>query len=61
VNVLAADKSDLSACVTGQWGKWSEDTEHRLVEASVVWIFGLLALALLTTHLYLVATTKGAT
>jgi hypothetical protein len=59
VNVLAADKSDLSACATGQWGKWSEDTQHRLVEASVVWIFGLLALALLTTHLWLVAMAKG--
>ena len=60
VNVLAADKSDLSACATGQWGKWSEDTERRLEETSAVWIFGLLALALLTTHLWLVATGKGA-
>jgi hypothetical protein len=60
VNVLVADKSDLSACATGQWGKWSEDTERRLEEASAVWIFGLLALALLATHLYLVATGKGA-
>jgi hypothetical protein len=59
VNALAADKSDLSACATGQWGRWSEDTERRLEEASAVWIFGLLALALLTTHLYLVATAKG--
>jgi hypothetical protein len=59
VNALAADKSDLSACASGQWGKWSEDTELRLEEASAVWIFGLLALALLTTHLYLVATAKG--
>ena len=60
VNVLAADKSDLSACATGKWGAWSEDTERRLAEASLVWIFGLLALGLLTTHLYLVATGKGA-
>ena len=59
VNVLAADKSDLSACASGQWGKWSEDTERRLEETSAVWIIGLLALALLTTHLYLVATAKG--
>jgi hypothetical protein len=59
VNALAADESDLSACGTGQWGKWSEDTEQRLEEASAMWIFGLLALALLATHLYLVATTKG--
>jgi Aerotolerance regulator N-terminal len=59
VNALTADKSDLSACATGQWGKWSEDTERRLEETSAVWIFGLLALALLTAHLYLVATAKG--
>jgi hypothetical protein len=59
VNALAADESDLSACATGQWGKWSEDTERRLEETSAVWIFGLLALAFLTAHLYLVATAKG--
>jgi hypothetical protein len=61
VNVLTADKSDLSACVTGHWGQWSEETERRLEESSAVWIFGLLALALLTTHLYLVAMSKGTT
>jgi hypothetical protein len=59
VNLLAADKSDLSACASGQWGKWSEDTERRLEETSAVWIFGLLALALLAAHLYLVALGKG--
>lgn len=59
VNLLAADKSDLSACASGQWGKWSEDTERRLEETSAVWIFGLAALGLLSTHLYLVATAKG--
>ena len=59
VNVLAADKSDLSACATGHWGKWSEDTGQRLEETSAVWIFGLLALGLLCAHLYLVATAKG--
>ena len=59
VNALAADESDLSACASGQWGKWSEDTERRLEETSAVWIFGLLALALLTAHLYLVAKAKG--
>jgi Aerotolerance regulator N-terminal len=58
VNVLAADKSDLSACATGQWGRWSEDTERRLEEASAVWIFGLLAAGLLSAHLYLIAQNK---
>jgi hypothetical protein len=60
VNVLTADKSDLSACASGQWGQWSEDTERRLEEASAVWIFGLLSLGLLCAHLFLVATGKGA-
>ena len=60
VNAIAADESDLSAAVTGKWGAWSEDTERRMAEASAVWMFGLLALALLGTHLWLVATAKGA-
>lgn len=60
VNVLTADKSDLSACASGQWGRWSEDTERRMEETSAVWVFGLFALGLLAVHLYLVATTKGA-
>ena len=60
VNILAADKSDLSACASGQWGKWSEDTERRLEQTSAVWVFGLLALALLAAHLFIVATAKGA-
>jgi hypothetical protein len=59
VNVLAADKSDLSTCASGRWGKWSEDSQKRMAEASGVWLFGLLALAVLSTHLYLAATTKG--
>lgn len=60
VNAIAADESDLSANLTSQWGKWSEDTQRRLEEASAVWIFGLLAAALLSAHLYLIATAKGA-
>ena len=59
VNTLTADESDLSANVTAHWGKWSEDTQRRLEEASAVWIFGLLAAALLAAHLYLIATSKG--
>jgi hypothetical protein len=59
VNALAADRSDLSECASGQWGKWSEDAAGRFEEAPVVWIFGLLALACLTAHMYLVAGAKG--
>ncbi len=60
VNAMTADESDLSANATSQWGQWSEDTQRRLEEASAVWIFGLLAAALLATHLYLIASGKGA-
>ncbi|HEU6447771.1 MAG TPA: VWA domain-containing protein [Verrucomicrobiae bacterium] len=59
VNALAADESDLAQCANGQFGKWSEDTDRRLEEASAVWIVGLLALALLATHLYLIANGRG--
>lgn len=59
VNVLSADKSDLSACTTGSWGVWNESVEHRMEEASVAWLFGLLATGLLASHLYLVFAAKG--
>jgi hypothetical protein len=59
VNALAADESDLSRCATGQWGNWSNDPAERLAETSAVWIFGLLALAFLAGHMYLVASARG--
>jgi hypothetical protein len=59
VNLLSADESDLSACASGHWGAWGEAAEVRLEETSVVWIFGLLALAMLWTHLLLLAGGKG--
>ena len=59
VNILAADKSDLSACASGQWGRWSEDVERRMEDTSAVWLLGLLALAALAAHLYLVTAAKG--
>ncbi|HSY17447.1 MAG TPA: hypothetical protein VK815_03895, partial [Candidatus Acidoferrales bacterium] len=61
VNAIAADESDLSACASGQWGRWDDHAERRLEDASLVWIFALLALGLLTLHLYLVKTAKGGT
>jgi hypothetical protein len=60
VNPLVADESDLSNCATGRWGQWSEPVGLQMQEASVVWVFGLLALGLLTLHLWLIASGKGA-
>ena len=59
VNALAADASDLSASTTGQWGRWSDDAAQRFEEASATWILGLLALAFLATHLWLLTTAKA--
>jgi hypothetical protein len=59
VNPLAAEESDLSACITGQWGEWREDAEQRFEERSVVWMIGLLALAVMVAHLGLIAVGKG--
>ncbi|HUE35817.1 MAG TPA: BatA domain-containing protein [Candidatus Acidoferrum sp.] len=59
VNALAANESDLSQCTGGQWGQWSDNVGQRFEEASAVWIFGLLALAFLTAHLWLITATKG--
>jgi hypothetical protein len=58
-NPLSADESDLSTCATGQWGAWDESTEFRLEETSAAWILGLLALALLAGHLFLLSGAKG--
>jgi hypothetical protein len=59
VNLLAGDESDLSKCASGTWGKWSEDTERRFEETSVLWAFALGALAIMTTHMFLVAKGRG--
>jgi Aerotolerance regulator N-terminal len=59
VNALSVDASDLSPCTTGQWGRWSDDVAQRFEEASATWILGLLALAFLATHLWLLTTAKG--
>jgi hypothetical protein len=59
VNPLAAEESDLSGRVTGQWGKWSAENETRYAESSVAWLFALAALALLVAHLYLIAKQRG--
>ncbi|HEX3626416.1 MAG TPA: VWA domain-containing protein [Verrucomicrobiae bacterium] len=59
VNALAADESNLTGCTSGQWGNWSNDPGQRLAKSSAVWIFGLLALAFLAGHMYLVTAARG--
>ncbi len=59
VNALAADESNISRAMSQQWGRWGDETERRIEDTSAVWLLGLLALALLTLHLYLLKTLKG--
>lgn len=58
VNALSANESDLSGCSSGKWGQWKTDDRPRFEEASAVWIFGLLALALMAAHMYLIASAR---
>ena len=59
VNPLAADESDLQACVSGQWGNWEAGVEHRYEQSPMAWLFALGALGLLTAHLWFLAAGKG--
>ena len=59
VNVLAADESNLQSRRSGQWGAWKSDPEQRYEQSPMAWIFALVALGILTAHLWLVSTGKG--
>jgi len=59
VNPLAADESDLQACVTGQWGNWEAGAENRYEQSPMAWLFALAALALLTAHLWFLSAGKA--
>lgn len=51
---LNRDESDLRACATGRWGRWSAG-ETSWTERSVAWLLLVLALAMLSLHLVLVS------
>jgi hypothetical protein len=55
VNALSANESDLTSCVSGRWGDWLDETSLRLEYQSIAWILLLLAAAIATLHLLLVA------
>jgi hypothetical protein len=59
VNALSRDESDLSACATGRWGDWLDETTLRLEYQSVDWALLVMVLAVLTLHLFLVASGAG--
>jgi hypothetical protein len=53
VSVQSPAESNLMECVTGRWGEWAEDTDAPPGLVSLTWILCLLAIAVLTVHLYL--------
>ncbi len=55
VNALCRDESDLRDCATGRWGDWLDDTSVRLEYQSISWIVLLLALGVMSLHLFLVS------
>jgi len=54
-NVLDRNESNLSTRSAGQWGDWTESPTFRWEYSSLAWLFGLLAAACLTAHLYFVS------
>ncbi|QNN21244.1 hypothetical protein HED60_02830 [Planctomycetales bacterium ZRK34] len=54
-NVLDREESDLSPRGAGQWGDWAQAAVFSWEYQSVAWVFGLIAAALMTGHLYLVS------
>jgi hypothetical protein len=59
LNALSRDESDLTGCVSGRWGDWLDETSLRLEYQAVDWLLLLLAVAVVTLHLYLVARESG--
>jgi hypothetical protein len=55
VNALSRDESDLRECASGRWGDWLDEASMRLEYRSVAWILLLLALGVVTIHLFLVS------
>ncbi|MGE0083644.1 MAG: BatA domain-containing protein [Desulfococcaceae bacterium] len=51
VNFFSPEESDLSGCVSGQWGNWNDSESLRSDSLPLAWIFLLLALAGLAVHL----------
>jgi hypothetical protein len=54
VNTLNREESDLSGCVTGRWGEWTEPAGDFLETRGYAWILLLLAGVVLTVHLLLI-------
>jgi hypothetical protein len=59
VNALNREESDLSRCVSGQWGEWTDERGHGLEARSIAWALVLLAALVLTVHLMLVGRKSG--
>lgn len=53
VNLLSAEESNLARQVTGRWGQWKDVRSIQYEYESVLWIFLILALLVLTWHLIL--------
>jgi hypothetical protein len=57
-SALNREESDLTTCVTGRWGSWLDDGASAPAYQGLAWLLLLVALAVLTVHLWLA--TRGA-
>jgi hypothetical protein len=54
-NTVSRDESDLSGCRSGRWGNWGTSETYKDRQIALSWVFLLAALAVMTTHMAVVA------
>ena len=54
-NAVSRDESDLAECQSGRWGNWTASETYQDRQVSLSWIFMLAAMAVMATHLAVVA------
>ena len=50
-NAISRGESDLSGCQSGRWGSWSDSDTYQDRQASLSWIFLLVAMGAMVAHM----------
>jgi hypothetical protein len=58
-NTVSRDESDLTDCASGRWGNWNQSPTYQDWQASLSWIFMLVALAAMAAHMAVVVKSSG--
>jgi hypothetical protein len=58
-NAVSRDESDLAGCQSGRWGNWGDSETYQDRQASLSWIFLLVAMAAMAAHMAVIAKDSG--